>query len=89
MWPLLIASQEAAFLPIRGGRAANRDTFPVLGHPPGARDYPVPVQAPSYRSIFSPSRGRERIDNFDVLVIVHVAGMGVSRDVPDVCERTM
>ena len=24
-----------------------------------------------------------------VLVIVHVAGMGVSRDVPDVCERTM
>jgi len=42
-----------------------RDTFPVLGHPPGARDDPVPVQAPSYRSIFSPSRGRERIDNFD------------------------
>jgi hypothetical protein len=24
-----------------------------------------------------------------VLVIVHVAGMGVSRDVPDECERTM
>jgi len=65
MWPLLTASQEAAFLPIRGGRAANRDTFPVLGHPPGARDYPAPVQAPSYRSIFSPSRRRERIDNFD------------------------